>query len=225
MKFRRKIMKRIKKITVGFIALALVLTVGCGSKKEITLGEIKDNVYTNEYFGLEAKLPEGWVNLDRETIDEITKVGNELVSNGDEKKKEQLEKLSEQKALTYLMQYKYEMGHVGVNPGLSIGSEKLSFLQGINSSEKYLGILQEQLKVIEAIPYNVSDEIVIKTINDVEWSLLEASADFGNGIVLYQETYCVLREGYAIYVTVYYTDEEGKEEAAQFIEDLKINKK
>lgn len=218
-------MNRIKKVMMILMALCLLLTIGCGGKKELTLGSTKDNVYTNEYFGLEAKLPEGWVNLDRETIDEITKAGLEIASNGDEKKKEQLDKLSEQKAVTYLMQYKYEMGYVGVNPGLSIGSEKLSFLQGINSSEKYLGILQEQLNGIEAIPYNVSDEIVTKTINDVEWSLLEASADFGNGIVLYQETYCVLREGYAIYVTVYYTDEEGKEEAKQFIEDLKINKK
>ncbi|WBW97681.1 hypothetical protein [Oceanirhabdus sp. W0125-5] len=218
-------MKRIKKVMVLLMALCLLLAVGCGNKKELTLGETKDNVYTNEYFGLEAKLPEGWVNLDRETIDEINKAGNELVANGDEKKKEQLDKLSEKKALTFLMQYKYELGSVTLNPGLTITSEKLSFLQGINSGEKYLGIIQEQLKGLEAVPYTVSDEIVTKSINDVEWSLLEASIDLGNGSVYKQEFYCVLREGYAVLVNANYTDEDGKEEMEQFIQGLKINKK
>ena len=218
-------MKRIKKITVGFIALALVLTVGCGSKKEITLGETTDNVYTNEYFGLEAKIPEGWITLDKETIDELTKAGAELVANGDENKKEQLEKITEEKTLYFIMANKYELGTIELNPGVIVNSEKVSLLQGINSSEKYLQIAADQLKAIEAIPYTVSDEITTETINDVEWSFLETSIDLGNGNVFIQKYYSVLRDGYIVNAIVTYTEEDGKVEAEQFIKDLKINKK
>jgi len=136
-----------------------------------------------------------------------------------------IEKLSEEKTLTFLIQNKYEVDSVPFNPIDSIAVEKLSFLHGINSSEKYLGIAQENLKAMEALKINVSDEIVTKSINDVEWSLLEASIDLGNGTEYKQDFYCVLREGYAVIVTASYTDEDGKEEAEQFIQDLKINKK
>ncbi len=220
-------MKRINKVSVLFMALCLVLTVGCGSKsiKEITLGETKDNVYTNEYFGLEAKLIEGWITLDRETIKSLNKASTEIMANGDENKKEQLDKLSEEKTLTFLMQNKYEVGSVPFNPINSIVVEKLSFLQGINSSEKYLAVAQENLKAVEALKINVSDEIVTKSINDVEWSLLEANIEVGDGTTYKQELYCVLRDGYAVVVTACYIDDEEKEQAEQFIQSLKFNEK
>jgi len=136
-----------------------------------------------------------------------------------------IEKLSEEKTLTFLIQNKYEVDSVPFNPIDSIAVEKLSFLHGINSSEKYLGIAQENLKAMEALKINVSDEIVTKSINDVEWSLLEANIDIGDGTTYNQELYCVLREGYAVVVTACYIDDEEKEQAEQFIQSLKINKK
>lgn len=75
-------MKKI--ICVLFAAVLLLSVCGCSSEIEFTAGEWKGNVYTNEYAGINFKMPDDWTHYTDEQLAETMKLSIDAAAGSDE---------------------------------------------------------------------------------------------------------------------------------------------
>ena len=189
-------MKKVIKNTLLIILVAsmLFLLVGCGGKditttneaekneskditttneeeknesKEFSMGEWKNNVYTNDFLGLKFNLPEGWSYSSDEEIAKMMDLGVDLLN--DEQKME-----SEVAKLTSV----YYMVANDPNTGNSVVllSEKPLIDLTVDS---YLNQLKNQLTSVDSINYEMGEEGK-ETIANKEFATLTATATMNN---------------------------------------------
>lgn len=114
-------------------------------KLEISMGEWKDNVYSNESIGMKFKLPSGWTYSSEEQIAQIMNIGKELL-NDDQKL---MAELSELKSVHYMM-----ASDPNTASSVSVIGEKT--LIDI-SMDYYMNQLKQQLLAVETINYEVGE--------------------------------------------------------------------
>lgn len=96
-------MMKIKNLlTLMLIALIITFAVGCSSSKELTLGKIEGNIYSNDYFGITMNIPNDWEIQSEKYVQELMDVGKEIIAD-DNKSKEVVLNLAEQNLLNFYM--------------------------------------------------------------------------------------------------------------------------
>lgn len=153
----KKIFKRFFIIIV--VVSMLFLLIGCGKgknkdksineqmvnkqKKEFSMGEWTDNVYTNDFLGLKFKLPEGWIYLNSEQLEKYMNKSYELL-NDEQKSQFEKEKLDNN---YYIMATDTNTGS-----NLTIVSEKPSIEI---STETFIKQIKNQLLNLGSIKYQI----------------------------------------------------------------------
>ncbi|MBW7474719.1 DUF1795 domain-containing protein [Paenibacillus oenotherae] len=213
-------MKKFAKWSV-IIMFMLVFATACSNaneEKKVDLGKVENGTYTNDYFGFSLTVPQGWQVQDAETMNEISEMGKDAIAGGDEDKKKDLD-LAEKKTLNLLMFSKFEMGSVQLNPNFLSTAEKVSKLQGINSSKDYLEILKKMLTDSQ-LPYTFGETSTV-TIGGQEFETIDASLNTGE-VTVSQKYYCAIIEGYALSFAATYMDDESKADMDNIVNTIKF---
>jgi len=118
-------------------------------------GTVKDSTYTNSYFEIRLRIPDGWQVQDNEATRALLERGRALIV-GDNKNLNAQVNASLQKSLTLLTMFKYPPGSpVDFNPGFICMVERLDGLPGIKKGSDYLfhvrkGLLSANLEITVA---------------------------------------------------------------------------
>jgi len=207
-------MKKAIKIALMILlisSMVFVLT-GCGDQEEKTtkeksesikeeekeqdfsMGEWKNDVYTNDFLGLKFNLPDGWTYLSDKELASQFNNGLELLN---EDQKERVEKALESTGVYYL-QAKEPIN----NNNVIVFTEKIP--EGI-SEEYYLQQVSNQLAVVESVTYNIG-EIKEEKISNKEYTTLELEIeDYG----ILQKHYIYIKGDYVVGIII--TSATGEE--------------
>ena len=175
-----------KKMIIGVLLLSLCLgLIACTNTKDVSLGSLDGERYTNDYFGIEITVPEDWTKLNSEQQEQLANLGKKTIAGDDEKLSEQLD-LAEEKVLNFITAIKYPLDKVHtINPNVLCNAEKLSFLQGIKNEEQYLEMSKNLLSKAQ-IPYEFNDDIYNEDLGGQKFTVLKVSI-FSGEIKAYQK--------------------------------------
>lgn len=205
-------MNKFKKIT-ALLLLAVIFILGvtaCSKNEEVTLGEVKNGKYTNEYFGMELDVPDGWTVYTQDELNELMKTGTEVVNEVTDNNID-LDKLN------YLCLFG---AYNPVTEGAFIvTAEKPAGLTSIVTSiDKYLDISKEHLEAVE-MGYEISSYSK-RTIGKKEFTYFIGTLP--QYLEDYQlHLYAVKDGGYFVSVNYYSTDKEDLAALETVISNMK----
>ena len=206
-------MKKVLKCMLIFmIFVCIIITfTGCGkkeetttnevaekkeeSKKEFSMGEWTDNVYTNEFLGLKFKLPAEWEYSNDEEIVEMMDLGKELLTDEQQK----LSEISKLNSVYYAVAQNPTTGD-----NISIMSEKLV---ASVTTDYYLNALKTQLEAVDSIDYTIEGTSK-ETIANREYDVLKTSASV-SGVNLVQKYYVYKLDNYMLAIIATSTSGEN----------------
>jgi hypothetical protein len=120
-------------------------TSGSAASEVVDEGDIDGNLYTNKFFGLAYKFPEGWTPHGDKTKKHIMEVGKGAVE-GDTNLEKSAYQNAEKRTQMLLTVFKYPLGTpVDDNDGVTLMSEDVSFAPGIKTGRDYLLIMAKGL--------------------------------------------------------------------------------
>ncbi|MDQ0091510.1 hypothetical protein J2T12_004947 [Paenibacillus anaericanus] len=205
--------KKLGVMTVIMI-LTLVMVTACGGKgKEVSLGVTESGSYTNDYFGVSLSFPTDWEVQDAAGMNEIANAGQEMIAGEDETKKLQLE-LSKAKTLNLLLVSQYPLNGPDPSPSVTVVAEKVP---GMKAGKEYLDPTKKTL-IDTGIPYEFKEISTVK-IGGKDMAVLESWFDAGE-LVVTQNYYTAIIEGYAFSFIITHFDDESKAEVDKIIESI-----
>ena len=120
-------------------------TGGSGTAEGPDEGDIDGNLYTNKFFGLAYKFPEGWTPHGEKTKKHIMEIGKDAVS-GETSIEKSVYQDAEKRTLMLLTVFKYPLGTpVDDNDGITLMSEDVSFAPGIRTGQDYVQVMKRSL--------------------------------------------------------------------------------
>ncbi|HET6785102.1 MAG TPA: hypothetical protein VFH18_03695 [Erysipelotrichaceae bacterium] len=154
-----------------------------------------DNVYTNEFVGLDFTMPEGWTLATNEELLSMLDSSNEQFL--DEEAKKNYEKAIEQ-ASTF---YDFAIFNLTTGENMIMNIEDLSKNGAaiLITEDQFLDVVEEQILNIEGIEYEVVDRSDVRFANE-DYRKLELSA---NGVMT-QEYYTKKFGKYMVSIVVSY---------------------
>lgn len=219
-------MKKLHTPTIKIALLAcfcLVISFGFKAKSgEDMLGEIKNDRYTNKYFGFSLSVPPSWSIQDNEANEKIMKKGRENIANGDEDLEEAME-ASQLDVLNLLTMFEQPVGTNvdSYNPSFACVAEKISNAPQIKTGKDYLSSTKKLLQNSN-MPYEFSKEIYSKKISNKGIDVMEASVKYDD-LVIKQKFYATIIKGYAIGFVISYTSEEEHAKLDKIVNSFKFN--
>ncbi|MNZ54326.1 hypothetical protein D3C78_722250 [compost metagenome] len=206
---------------MGLLMVVLMLTVALatacgGTKKAVSLGTTTNGSYTNDYFGVSLSFPEEWTFQDEESLKQLMDASREIIAGDDESKKKELD-LASIKTLNLLMASKYPLDSGELGPSVVIVAEKVSLLQGIKTGKDYLEA-SKKFMIESQLPYNYKDMTTAK-VGGKDMDLMQITVENGDMVVT-QDYYCSIIEGYAFNMIITYADEDMKAEADEIVKSF-----
>lgn len=196
--------------SIALTLFALLLT-GCGDGSnqavvaEIGYGELADNAYTNDYFGVTVPVPEDWHAQDRKAIEEMEKAGGDVIAGDDASLRASME-AAEQNTLTLLSVFEQPMGApVDFNPSVNIIAEKVSQFPGIKTGDDYI-FHSKKLLEQAAIPYTFPKPNYDEEVGGTTFRVLECKARM-QGMDLTQRFYATRIKDYMFVIVVSHIDD------------------
>src|SRR5213593_2093295 len=102
-----------------------------GGVPSLDAGTVKDSTYTNSFFAMQLRIPDGWQVQDNEATRALLERGKTLVA-GDDKNLSAILDASAQKSLPLLTVFKHPPGSpVDFNPSFMCIVERIQGLPGI----------------------------------------------------------------------------------------------
>ena len=198
--------------------------------KDLTLGEIQDGVYTNDYFNFKIILPSNWFDLDEEQRNLMQDIGKEAIAKDDAVKKKALE-LASQNTLSLFTLYEMDpLEAQDYNPSFSMVAEKLSGLSNIliNTPEQYFEILKTNLTdtiEVDGIPIEYTFiDIENITLSGKEFSVMRLEASVYDGaLIINQDYYATKADKYMISAILTYKTSEQKLQLETAMQSIAFN--
>ena len=209
--------------------LALLLFVGIVSCKvedkipeNFDYGQAANGVYTNSFFDLKVVYGKDWEVQNKETVDQLTERGEELVAGDNEQLKKQI-KVAKINTAYLFTAFKYELGaSVAFNPSMMIIAENPKHKLFGLSIDKYLGHVKNGLDQSQ-IPYTFSDKMKTRPIGTLEFKVLEAEVDIPGGRIT-QEYHSAVKNGMFLSFVISYNDEQQKKELYKVLNEVTLEK-
>jgi hypothetical protein len=194
------------------VSLALLFLSGCNGKtKAFDYGRVENGKYINAFFNFELTLPQGWVVQTKEQMDNISKVGKDMIAGDDQGMKAMLD-AAEINSANLLALFKYEVGAaVAFNPSFMMVAENLKNAPGVKNGGDYLYHTREILKQARIQYQFTEDEFETKKIDGQEFYVMNTSFNYMNRTVQ-QSYYSTIRSGFCISAVISYLDDEQKNE-------------
>ena len=153
---------------------------------EFSMGEWKENVYTNEFLDIKYKLPEDWNYSSDEEIASIMNLEADVTF----KDKELLKEISERSSVYYVISSDKNGGS-----NLSILSEKPI----VNiTEEEYLKQLETQLEGLDSIKYEIGEKSS-QTVGENSYETMEVNVPDYN---MHQKYYIRKKDNYFIGIII-----------------------
>ncbi len=184
---------------------------------DFDIGEMKEGVFTNKYFGFKFRFNEDWDIQTEEELAELVDLGSEIASGGDNKMKSAL-KASQVRSAQHFCAFKYDVGSsVDFNPSIMVISENIKG-KNLVYGDEYLEIIREMWPKTQV---NVKQIGVIKEleIGGEDFFVMEAETK-AYGISIRQKYYCSIRKDFALCLIVSYLDEEQENEMSSVIDSF-----
>lgn len=220
-------MKHFNKIPQFLVLIFLVFVTTSSTlyfkKKNFDYGTIKDNKYTNSFFGFEMDIPEDWNVQSKEQTEHLMKVGKKMVA-GDDKNLKAAISASEVNSANLLMVFKHEMGApVDYNPNFMVVAENLKNAPGVKNGADYLFQCRKLLEISQVKYDTIDSEFKQLIINGQEFHVMNAAMSF-MGMNIKQQYITTVKEGFALSCIVSYTTENQKEELDEVINSIQFLK-
>lgn len=197
--------KVLRNALIVLLAMVMLFSLtGCGKKEdskqgeeqktEFSIGEWKDNVYTNDFLGLKFNLPEGWTYSSKEEIADMMNLGYEIL-NDDQKAAVEVSKLN---SAYYMVANDPDTAN-----NIAIMSEKVTLDV---TTEYYINQLKTQLSSVSSIKYQI-DGVSKEKVGNIECDTLTASATM-YGVKVSQKYYVYKIDKY--FVAIIATSRTGE---------------
>ncbi|SFG49033.1 hypothetical protein [Oribacterium sp. WCC10] len=179
---------------------------------QMTVGEVKNDVYENEYCGYSVGLPKGFKYLDAKGVAEIDGSSEEFIKDKDAVLK------SIDKGNTVIVAYAEDSG--GYN-NVNIGLAKYGTSLGISEKELYDETISDIKAEFEEMGFTITDIDVVKaTIAGEEHYIIDTKAKL-SGYNMYQKQAMLMGEDYAMCVTATSFDDDITDDMLAKIEKIK----
>ncbi len=214
-------MKALKNSLVILLILLSIFLIGCTKKtNDVTLGEINDNTYTNDFFNMKIDIPKDWYLATKEEMDQLTNMGNQAISGDDKKLEKQLD-LAKLKTLNLLFIFKHPLNYnEGVNPNFMCIAENLGLAgASVKTGKNYLDSAKTLMQQA-GLPYTFS-EYGKESIGGKEFTTMDATINLGD-LVITQRYHTAIIEGYALNFILSYTTEEEYSQLKNTLNTVKL---
>jgi len=205
----------------------LILTITAISCKtqikpnDFDYGHVENGKYVNSYFDFEITIPTDWVVQTKEQMDNLTKMGSELVA-GDDANLKAVIKASEINTANLLAVYQYERGSaVDYNPSFMIAVENLINAPGIKTGSD---LLFQSRKLLEQsqLKYDYLDEVFAKEIiNGTEFYTMNAEINY-MGLNIKQIYYSTIVNRFSFTVIISFITDQQKLDLLESINSMKF---
>jgi hypothetical protein len=206
--------------------LFLMLSSCSSTEKEkiLNYGKIENNVYRNDYFAIEVKIPEGWVVQNRDQIEQLTQQGEERIKSVNKELAKQID-LSQEQTVYLLTVFKNAVEEASpensFNNSFMLMAEKLpndSFQNG----KQYLVKAAQMLN--QSGQYQRIDEgITAMQVDGRTFYKLKAFMDTPQ-LTIEQSIIATVWNNYALAFILTYADKEQMKELDDVISSVSFNK-
>lgn len=183
-------------------------------------GTAVGGIYTNKFFGLRLKLPEGWPVQDNYVRESVMEIGRQVSKGKNEIANAAIE-ASREKTTNLLTIFKHSVGaEPGFNPSLIFGAEDIS---GLVFSGKSYALTNKFLIQASQVPHEFPGEIHPEKIDGVEFFVMNVITK-KEELVIKQKFYTAVIKGYAVFIVLTYSDDKDLPTLEQVIRSAKFEK-
>jgi hypothetical protein len=212
-----KCVKKLLEMMIGAVCVVWPV-IGAIAGETIEFGEIQDNKYTNDFFGMSMRIPASWNVIDNQQQKRLMESGTKLLAGNDAKLKQKFD-LAKLRTVRLFMISKYPLkARVAVNPYIIAVAENLNGV-GDLTPEQYLSILKRQLmngKFNARFPGKIEP---VK-IGGKDFRKLDSILFFGK-MPVWQTYYAAIIKDYILGITVSY-DKKITPEQQQILDSIKF---
>lgn len=212
-------------VTLVFV-FALFLITSCkveNTPDNFDYGKVEEGKYVNSYFDLEMTLPSDWSVQTQEQMENITKVGKDLVAGEDENMKA-IVKASDVNTANLLAVFQYEYGSaVEFNPNFMVIAENIKRAPGIRSGKDYL-FQSRKLLTQSQFQYDRIDEDFEKEIIDgTEFYKMKTEVNV-MGINVRQVYYSTILKDFSFNVIISFSSDAQREDLLRVVQSMVFKK-
>lgn len=215
--------KTMKITLLGFLLLTIT-AIGCKTQVkpiDFDYGHIENSKYVNSYFDFEITIPNDWIVQTKEQMDNLAKIGSELVAGDDTKLKASI-KASEINTANLLAVYQYEQGSaVEYNPSFVIVVENHINSPGIKTGSDLL-FQSRRLLEQSQFKYDYIDEVFAKEIiNGTEFYAMNAEINY-MGLNVKQIYYSTIVNRFSFNVIISFVNDQQRLDLLKSINSMKF---
>lgn len=214
------------KTPITAVLLLTILISGCkveNTPDNFDYGKVEGNKYVNSYFDLEMDVPADWFVQSQEQMENITKVGKDMVAGDDENMKA-IVKASDVNTANLLGVFQHEYGSaVQFNPNFLVVAENVKAAPGMRTGSDYL-FQSRRLLTQSQFQYDRIDETFEKeTINGTDFYKMKAEVSL-MGITIRQIYYSTILKDFSFNVIISYSSDEQKDALLKVINSMTFKK-
>jgi len=209
---------KIVKVHVFFLRFVLLLIIFIGLFVSMTeaqqthhapavvasdfLGAVENGNYTNRFFGFALKVPEGFTVLDRAQVDLLDAAGADVIKNGDEQARKNVDQALLKQATIFAMSQKA----VGNAQNAAIEIVVLKQADGVTANMALaasVGLMTSggRMKLVKTLSNAV--------FGGKQFSGAQLETDL-NGVHLVQQLFVIIRRKYSVHFGISYTTDDGR---------------
>jgi len=188
--------------------------------EDFDFGKTENGSYKNDYFDMEVSFNSNWIVQNKQAMNNLIEVGNEIVT-GDNENLKSIVKASKVNTAYLLTVFKHELGAaVEYNPSFMIVAENTKNSPGIKNGDDYLFHAKKLLKQSQ-MTYTFEKEIIEHKIGKSLFYILESKLEY-MGQTIFQEYITTVNKGFSLSFIIAYTNEEEKNELYEVINSVRI---
>lgn len=208
-----------------YLIISTLLLFSCSNQENkipdnFDFGKTENGSYKNSYFNMSIQFNPDWVVQDKQQMNDLIELGNELTSGDDEYLKATIK--AGQVNTAYLLSiFKYELGAtVEYNPSFMVIAENTKNFSGIKDGSDYLFHAKKLLQKSQ-LEYYFEKEVIQKTIGKSSFHVMEAKIDY-MGATITQEYMTTVRKGFSLSFVISYITEDEKNELYEIVNKIRI---
>lgn len=208
-----------RKLNLLGVAMLLLLMSACGGNKmpkSFDYGNVKNNVYSNIYFGFTIDVPEQWVVQSKEQNEQLMEMGKEMIS-GDDKSMKAALKASEVNVANLLTVFKYELGFpVDYNPSYMLIAENVMKASGLKTGSDYFFNARKIMEQSQTPYTHIDEEYKVQNLGGQDFYTMNTEIEY-MGMSIYQTYYSQVTDGFALNLIISYSTDDERAELEKVI--------
>lgn len=182
-------------------------------------GQVVGSTYTNEYFGLQLTIPEGWRIADDAVKRQMDEEGAALVAGDSAERRAQLKEAAS-KNINLLTIGKVLPAKGGSESAMLIMAAEAVPAWLLKTPHEYIGQVRRLLES-SAMRMNVEAGTRSETIGGVEFAVIDVSSEQPGGLIK-QKYYAMLKKGYALVIISTFASDQSSQAIAEVLKSVKF---